>query len=228
MTKKFIILALLLFSRVSNSGSDMAMSFCANSRIELKELKSHILFLKSNEDKVFIENDCLHLKTLDTKEELFTRYIRQRLPLIKIKTSHELSQDRVCNLKIKKLISIKTTEDRLKNVKNNISARTVGKLNKFTEVLETNTYGDLFTSIAIANASFEISCKKNYNSGLFLIQIRTKSSKLSMKNTLSLTPDRWKRIGEYHVKGFSRTKKIAIINNEVHNSSKIELSLIHI
>jgi hypothetical protein len=214
-------MSLLLFYRVSNSSSEAVISFCASSLIEFKQLKSHILFLKSNEDKIYAENHCLNLKTLDTKEVLFTKYIRRKLPLVQITTSNGFSQDKVCRFKVKKWITRTEAAKKFNHLKNNLSAESKIKLENFTEVIETSTYGDLFTTIDINDASFKIFCKKK-NSESFLVKIKTKSPKLSMESTLSLKPGKWTRIGEYNVKGFSKSKEIAIINNKLNNASKIE------
>lgn len=206
----FLILA-------ANANSSILLKFCDQHRFNLPKIHKDLNFLKSANDQVRIERNCVEIKTTQAKEELFTKYIMQKYTGIRVDSSQDLSLKEQCKITLTKVTLADIDKTKVGNRKRSIYLNQTNIDKKLDFKGSYSVYSDSPSSIQFDDESFKIIC--NIRSNGFNISFESESKNLNLNSKVFIMPGQKLMIGSISSDGNEKSTKTQVLQNNIQQKN---------
>lgn len=178
------------------------------------KIKKDLNFLKSSNDIIRQDANCIELKTTKSKESLFTRYIQQKHAGVRIESSQDLSQREQCQIILSKVILDDSEKTDVGNQLNEVylHQKNVNRSTNFKGSY--SVFSDSPSSLQFEDESFKLIC--SIRNGGFNISFESESEKLKLNSKVFIKEGQRLKIGSIHAEGQNHNAQVGILKNKLN------------
>ena len=211
--KNFLFSVFILIFAV-NANATVLLKFCDQYRVNLMKIKEDLNFLKSSNDSIRQDANCIEVKTSKSKESLFTKYIQQKYSGVRIESSEDLSEREQCQIILSKVILNDSEKTDIGNRMNKVylNQKNVNKNTHFKGSY--SVYSDSPSSLQFEDESFKVVC--SIRNGGFNISFESLSEKLKLNSKVFIKEGQKMKIGSIHAEGHNHNAQVGILKNKLN------------
>lgn len=215
--KFFYILIVLLIKQLAFSG-EVSISACSNSKKNLRKTYNNALFLKVNTDRVTLNNNCVDIFTSSQKEKLFTKFLKSKLPNLKITSTSDQQTLRSCHLTLTKEYYDQELLKGAKNLKAKVFFQDYQRLQKKSEQTKISILDGTKSFIKVDDEKLYLKCELRKR--FMNIFVSAESKKFHVKSNFHLYKGKKIEIGSYQKNENKKSGNIHLIKNSFQSSNK--------
>lgn len=202
------------------------IQFCPESPNQLKAIYKDLSFLKTASDTLRIENGCNEVKTLAVREKLFTRYIQQKYPNVRVSIPQQAIAQDLCHIELTRKDIAASDRGRVAQAGGTISVAGEERKAKTSFVGKYSVLSGNTSKIQFDQIWFSLTCTivaSGYN-----IRLKSLSPTLSLETQAFVKLNQIQELASFKQDSEDSGKNIQIIKNKIVSSKNKRHSKIFI
>lgn len=223
MTQRLILFLLFLFSQ-SVFCEVTVIQFCPESPSNLSSIHKDLNFLKTGSDVIRIQDGCGEVKTEPIREKLYTRYIQQKYPRIKVFSPQQAVKQDLCHIELSRIDQKSSELNLAENKSTQLGVYSKDIKGKVSFVGRYSVLSGVKSEIEFDGESFHLTC--NILKGGYNINFKSASQDLKINSQTFVKLNQPQVIASFTKADNLEDKNIGITNNRISNREKNTVSRI--
>ncbi|MBD63832.1 MAG: hypothetical protein CME62_01385 [Halobacteriovoraceae bacterium] len=223
MTQRLILFLFFLFSQ--NVFCEITiLQFCPENPTHLSSIHKDLNFLKTGSDSIRIQDGCGEVKTEPIREKLYTRYIQQKYPSVRVFSPQQAVKQDLCHIELSRIDQNSSDLKIAENRGTRLGLYAKDTKGKVSFVGRYSVLSGVKSEIEFDGESFQLTCiilKGGYN-----INLKSSSRDLKVDSQTFVKLNQPQVIARFTKSENQEDKSINIINNRVSNKEKNNVSRI--
>ena len=190
----------------------IAIQFCPDNPKNLRGINKDLNFLKNSEDTTRLDNSCVEIKTVPLREKLYTRYIQQKYPRVKVFTPHSFVKKDLCHIELTRVDIENRGETKIGNNLNQVSIGEIDQAGKSNFVGKYSVLSGNTSQIQFDDLQFNLTCIKT-GAG-FNISLKSISKSIGVTAQAFVKPNQTQELASFTQNSNKDKTRVGITDNK--------------